>query len=217
MKSFRLNLVAVRPLDYVRLRSHSVQSISLAVPLPPPPSQAKKIAFRICISVYSQHQWRFVKPFAGWPYKLLWGMLRPKSELQKIVHGFFSEDTPLCCLESKMSYKLRHQWKDEHSMLRDEPFWRALGLFGREAKITNMHVERLLAMVKRSVHQKVPTMERLCQNGFMTDCLRAHTASGGYDPRVDTAEQYSKMGFLSFEICKDRLASRVQLLPGCLM
>lgn len=69
-------------------------------------------------------------------------------------------------------------------------FRAALCAWGRHSHICNMHVERLLSLIRRSCANMKPLpLERLTSNGFLAQFLAAHRAAGGADPRAWTTEQ----------------------------
>ncbi len=171
--------------------------------------QTKRHLFQIMGSAYAQHHWRFIEPLGDAALALLkWSAevpdVRDVGDIASVrwqqyldgrraaVHAFFQVKE--CCLERRFAKKLRQMFPSAESMLKDKYFWRALRLFGRYALIANMGVERLLAQVRQSINHKLPFLERLCSNGFLSPCLSLHTASGGKDPRVEDAEDMRDLG-----------------------
>eukprot|EP00959_Pyramimonas_sp_CCMP1952_P344357 7212373-Pyramimonas_sp.AAC.1 len=154
--------------------------------------QAQQWILQICSSVYAQHYWRFVVPFAGQPFELLNACLSTREVLQRAVDKFW--DVPTCCLEKKMSCKFRRLWDDKSAMMRDHTFWEAFRLWGHKARACNMHIERLLARIKCSVRGKAPRMERVSSSGYLAESLRLHRRSGGADPRHDKAVDLLEIG-----------------------
>ena len=69
-----------------------------------------------------------------------------------------------------------------------------LRLWSRKAKLANMHVERLLALIKASVSSNRPTCEKLLAGGLLSPVLRDHVAAGGRDPRVVLRDELIKDG-----------------------
>ena len=153
---------------------------------------AKLNALQICGSAYAQHQWKFVEPLSDVVYTLIRVSALDVSAKAPAVKKLF--DTPPCCLDDKLGLKLRQLFDTEAAMLADASLWRALHLFGRVALLTNMHIERLLATVRSSIPTKIPVIERVCCNGYLSQCLAQHLAAGGSDPRVETVELMHEFG-----------------------
>ncbi len=180
-------------------------------------SQVKRHIFNVAISAYAQLHWRFSMPFEDWPYELIRVLVQNPSGLAEAVHKFW--ETPTCCLEPKLALKMRSTFKTESDLLNSQSFWRALRLFARHTKIANMHLERLLASIKRSVCTKVPTLERVSSNGFLLEVLGMHTSAGGLDPRTDMAEDLIADGVPvvgSFQ-GKKSAAKQAQPAPGWML
>jgi hypothetical protein len=66
--------------------------------------------------------------------------------------------------------------------MEDAAFLNALRLWARCAKIENMGTERLLALLRKSVASKAPTIDRLLSAGYMAQLRSEHFAAGGMDP-----------------------------------
>ena len=64
----------------------------------------------------------------------------------------------------------------------DKGIRRGLQNWGRFTKLSNMHTERLLSLIKNG-SGKSPTIERLTAAGLLTQVLKEHTKAGGDDPR----------------------------------
>ena len=61
-------------------------------------------------------------------------------------------------------------------------------------KLTSMHVERLLALIKRSVEAKRPPAERVCSSGALTQRHAEHIAAGGREAKVLDLEDLLNAG-----------------------
>ena len=61
-----------------------------------------------------------------------------------------------------------------------------MNAWAAHAKVCNMHLERLLALVKRASPGKLPYAERVCAAGLLTQWISPHLSEGGSDPRITT-------------------------------
>ena len=97
---------------------------------------------------------------------------------------------PLC------SAKLRLKFATPEDMQQDTGFWASFRLWASRAKLSNMHVERLLAQVRKSVPTDVkrPLMERVVANSFLGQFCSRYVAAGGRDVRVETADDLISVG-----------------------
>ena len=87
--------------------------------------------------------------------------------------------------------KLFASWEE---MFNDAEFKALLRNWAEAAKIANMTVERLLALVKTGTPMKAPLAERLVSAGLLTQILKAHRLAGNPDPRVTTRKELIEMG-----------------------
>ena len=55
--------------------------------------------------------------------------------------------------------------------------------FIRNYRVCNMHVERLLALFKKSVVEATPDVTKFACNGYVSQQMHEHIAAGGCDPR----------------------------------
>ena len=55
--------------------------------------------------------------------------------------------------------------------------------FIRNYRVCNMHVERLLALFKKSVVEATPDVTKFACNGYLSQQMHDHIAAGGCDPR----------------------------------
>lgn len=135
--------------------------------------------------------WKF-RCFKEWPFPLIEGICSSMARRLEICEQFLAAKA-IChyCLEPLMAEKMANLWKDECAMAEDLPFWTALHLWSKKLKVCNMHIERLLALVKQSVVQDgTPAfMERVAANGYLCQWITDHIKAGGYDPRVECAQQ----------------------------
>jgi hypothetical protein len=97
---------------------------------------------QLLLSVSMQVHWRFVRKFADWPFKMFRGC-RPGPAYGDMCDSLWK--TPLCCLDSNVSYRCRHVWSNAAHMSRDTGFAEHLASVQSTLKLCNMHLERLLA------------------------------------------------------------------------
>ena len=90
-----------------------------------------------------------------------------------------------------------------------------LRLWSLKAKLANMHVERLLALIKASVSSNRPTCEKLLAGGLLSPVLRDHVAAGGRDPRVVLRDELIKDG-MPLESAQRRPTVSPQMARGSL-
>ena len=57
-----------------------------------------------------------------------------------------------------------------------------------------MHLERMLARLKKSTPQKLPNAERLCAAGAVSEWVRTHVDAGGSDPRTTLRSELIRQG-----------------------
>jgi hypothetical protein len=70
----------------------------------------------------------------------------------------------------------------------DEEFLELLRCWARVTRVTNMHIERVLALIRRAVGQSpgAPTVdaEAMCAAGVLGQWTSTHMKAGGKDPKV---------------------------------
>eukprot|EP00959_Pyramimonas_sp_CCMP1952_P043171 903132-Pyramimonas_sp.AAC.1 len=85
-------------------------------------------------------------------------------------------------------------------MVEDKVFMRALLSWGRSTRVTNMHLERLLAlMLANSGRATPPYLERYCGNGILCQYLKEHALAGGRSPGCDSAASLKDEGVLTMQ------------------
>ncbi|CAK0867518.1 unnamed protein product [Prorocentrum cordatum] len=154
---------------------------------------AKTHAFQILTSAYAQHHWRFVVPLSDVPFEIMRCMESADGRAAAVARLF---QKPLRCLEVRLARKLRRLWPSDSEMLDDAHFWSAYMLFAKHALLCNMHIERLLSLVRQSLpfDLKAPVLERVCGNGFLSQCVAQHVSAGGEDPRVESLASARRAG-----------------------
>lgn len=87
---------------------------------------------------------------------------------------------PECCLDSSWSLKARRIFPSAVAMMQSREFTFGLACFCRKARLLNMNVERLLALLRKVfVSERVPHLLRIVGSGFLAQWLRDHRAVVG--------------------------------------
>ena len=133
------------------------------------------------LSMRGQLFWRLRK-YRSWPFPLA------KSTKPSFAEGpgdVFDElyAARWCCIDYYFGAKARRLWPTAAAMRNDPEFRSLLKLWVKKAKQCNMHVERLLALIKASAKflqtNQRPSVERLVASGFLAKCKQLHCAKGG--------------------------------------
>jgi hypothetical protein len=101
---------------------------------------------------------------------------------------------PVCCKDPNCCRKVATIYQTLEELVACEEFksiWRSRGAKGKN---TNMHVERILGLVKKSCPAKLPFAERLLASGLLSEWLKTHTKDGSNDPRITTRKQLIESG-----------------------
>ena len=76
-----------------------------------------------------------------------------------------------------------------------EVFVNGLNMWAIQTMMANMHIERLLALIKQAtLCRKSPEAERVVSCGWLTQALRAHRAAGAPDCRSISRQQLQREG-----------------------
>ena len=59
------------------------------------------------------------------------------------------------------------------------------------SRLTNMHVERLFARLRKASPSKHPNLERVCSAGYCSEVLQEHYQAGGLHPSVVTRQEFT--------------------------
>ena len=134
------------------------------------------------LGILCQLHWRFVILFRSWPFPLtqLVDVRIPKATKDGERDRFLNE--PECCLDDDFSLKLRKLCPTAAAM-EDPEVRSALLLWARQTRLSNMLVERLLALFKASCSEKHPDIQRLVASSLLAQWRREHHRAGGADPR----------------------------------
>ena len=150
---------------------------------------------RRCVLSMSGMVWHYFEcTFASYPYLLL-DLVHPRREDSVLDIAAQFIRTPKCDLDAEFSLKLKTLFPTAEAIVGSHTLLNALRNFGRKAKLTNMHLERLLSRVKRATPGKLPMAERLLNAGYVGEFIRQHTVDhGGHDPRYVDREQILDLG-----------------------
>ena len=89
--------------------------------------------------------------------------------------------------------QVRKSFTSAHAMYTSKPFRTLLRVWARVAKISNMQLERLLALLKQASppgsKNNHADVERFCAAGLVTQLMTDHKLRGHFDPRITTREQ----------------------------
>ena len=140
--------------------------------------------------------WRFLY-LEQYPFTLAQLVDPLNEDPLRSAHHFW--DTPRCCKTDSFCMKLHTLYGDAQRLADDEEFKWLLRNWSRQQKITNMHVERLFALIKKGVASnegKVQrtNVERFVAAGTLTQWMTEHGQSGGQDPRFSTRAALLKRG-----------------------
>jgi hypothetical protein len=99
--------------------------------------------------------------------------------------------------KTKDNCKARAMFLNANAMCEDAEFCAMLRNWGRVARLDNMVVERLLALIKQAASQskiKKPLAERVAGAGFLSQWLKEHRSAADNDFRVLTRSKLLEQG-----------------------
>ena len=135
------------------------------------------------LSMDGHLKWRVIDLFETEPLMLLIRMVHPKlpasEQLQAAIEFY---QIPECDLALHNGLKVRRLFPGPHSMFQDEDFRKSVRRVAKVFKLTNMHMERVLAGIKTVSPGKHPNVERIMAAGYMSQLCTAHTQAGGMCP-----------------------------------
>ena len=94
-------------------------------------------------------------------------------ELKRLLAHYFWHACA-SCLDDEFSLRLRRLLDNEDSLIDVRNVQAALRLWVRHARLTNMHLEKLLALCKASCQVKHPTIQRLVCTSLLSQWLHRH-------------------------------------------
>ena len=95
------------------------------------------------------------------------------------------------------------------AILADSDFMQMLRLWAKNGRLCNMHIERELASVRKSVAEKVPNLEHLTAAAFLSQTVRRHVGAGGQKPGTVT-----RASLIEDEVPIHAVADRPTSKPG---
>lgn len=132
--------------------------------------------------------WRLEVPHADFPFKLC-ALFDPRLTAEhRLAEAERFWATPSCCLDPDSSGKLKTLYHGPAHMLHDKSLEDSVRLFGRHGRLSNMDIERLLALVKSGSPERRPNLEHVVSAGFFNQMLAKHRAHGCRDPRVQSTK-----------------------------
>ena len=137
--------------------------------------------------------WLLYKIWTGWPYRLVRLVAADASDFEKesIAAEFFALSA--CCLDRAFSLKVRRLAGSAAGLLKHAGILAALRLWGKIARITNMHTERLINLHQRSSPPKC-VVARVLAAGFLSHILSIHKKAGGLHPSSVTRAELREAG-----------------------
>ena len=106
------------------------------------------------LSMAAHMWWRLELLFMTWPFRLLALISNLFSDAEKLEICRRVYTTPMCCLDAYFTKKARILWPSYQEMYNSMDFRACLRSWGRGSPLANMHLERLLALIKNGVAEK---------------------------------------------------------------
>ncbi len=124
-------------------------------------------AMMCIITVAAQFQWRIIDTWSDWPWNLA-AICHPSIPGQRrlaLAEELFK--TNVCCLDAPCTRKIRKLFPSAAAMIEDCHFMRGMRMWCRRSKLSNMHIERQISLMRSSVSETTPSMERLVSSGLL--------------------------------------------------
>eukprot|EP00959_Pyramimonas_sp_CCMP1952_P458418 9476581-Pyramimonas_sp.AAC.4 len=135
----------------------------------------------------------FEAPLSSWPFKLLLKVDGRCPRMRDIGREFWYDHG--CNKDRDISDKIQKSFGSFEEFNSSTTVDDVLKLWGASAKMTNMHVERLLSLIRSATPMKNPFLERLLGAGYLGDWLKDHINKHGFkDPRINTTDDLVKAG-----------------------
>ena len=138
-------------------------------------------ARKLIVSVDVQVWW-WMKPLTEFPFR--WVAVvdprRPAAEVDQIYHEGWS--LCICCKSQHFDRKIPFVYPTLQQLKDCKCFKASCTSMGKHAKVTNMHLERVLSLTKSATPAKLPHAERLCGAALLLQFLKPRLAEGGADP-----------------------------------
>ena len=174
-------------------------------------SDVVNVAYRNFFSVvlsFAGRLWSYlIAMYASWPYKLVrLAELLSAGSLDEAL-GLATElfEAKDCCLDRGIAMKVRDHVRDGAPLIGatvqrlaadlrgSKPIIRLLRLWGKSAKLCNMHTERLLALYRLSCRKRSTVDRQLC-SGYLAQVRRLHLKAGGLCSSKMTRSKLQAMG-----------------------
>ena len=142
---------------------------------------------KMVLKVLGQVRWRFSVFFEAWPFPLLrlCDATVSQAEQLRIAESLFS--APPCFVDAYCGQKLRMKYASDSTstsanmLINDKDLMGVLTSWAEHARVCNMHVERIFALIRKSSPLKNPNVERACASGYLAQLSHSHKKSGGTD------------------------------------
>lgn len=144
---------------------------------------------KLALTQAAQVHWRLADVYDSWPYHFakLSDPCWSEADRRQLIDNFFKENT--CCIDQSCSRKIRALFPHAAAFWADANIQKTLDIWSRRGRLTNMHMERAFALIRKACVQKVPSLERLVAAGFLTQTLSTHLLAGGKHPAVVTRSE----------------------------
>ena len=147
--------------------------------------------------MYIQIFWRFVDLFEDWPFFFVSAAHASHNAdtFLECVRQFYASHE--CCLESFFCIPVRRTFPTEQSLVDATGFWTMIVTWGKKGKVTNVHLERLLAAFKAAAKMRssdTPSMTRVVDSGELSQFLHEHLKAGGRNPVAFTRDTLLEEG-----------------------
>jgi hypothetical protein len=147
------------------------------------------------LSLVAQVYWRMNVWYEDFPFRMS-TLSDPRftpEDRAKVAADLWAREP--CCLDPGFSQRVRRRFDSPDDMLADQGFRDAVDMWSSKSKICNMHVERMLALIRQSVPSgRLPNLERLVSAGYLTQVLQQHRAAGGRHPGHTSRQDLIKAG-----------------------
>ena len=138
---------------------------------------------RVMMLEMAAHLWWRSWRYSTWPYRLL-RAVNPMTQHNSLRVFEQLYDASPCCLDDHFSLKLRACYSSARAMDACPILKVQLQTWARKGRVVNMHIERLLALIKKAAvvsQGQKPDITRLASAGLLTQWRRLHSQSGGMD------------------------------------
>ena len=103
-------------------------------------------------------------------------------------------DAPACCKDNDFEGKVMGMFESWQQMMMDDCFLRTLRTYAEQKRLSNMHLERALASVRRTTPSNHADIERITCAGGLAAWLQHHVSHGGADPNCASRQALLREG-----------------------